>query len=137
MPALKLTAAKVLNTVVPTLTMNNDLDLGNLSHDPAVQAAYIADKSVHPLISSRLGMELITNGLWIQSQKGPFPVPLLLFQGTEDHLVNLEATRKFASGVTSNITYREWEGKYHELHNEDCKQQVIAAMIDWLDQRLA
>ena len=72
-PALKLTAAKVLNTLVPTLTMNNDLDLGNLSHDPAVQADYIADKTVHPLISARLGMELIRNGIWIQSHTGPFP----------------------------------------------------------------
>jgi alpha-beta hydrolase superfamily lysophospholipase len=131
-PAAKLAAAKVLNRLTPTLTMGNGLDLGNLSHDPAVQAAYIADPNNHPHISARLGMELIQNGAWIRSFCGTFPLPLLLLQGTADHLVSPSHTRAFASGLAGDVTYKEWDGWYHELHNEVGKEQVIQTMVDWL-----
>jgi alpha-beta hydrolase superfamily lysophospholipase len=132
LPVVKLAAAKLLNVVGPTLTLDNGLDLGNLSHDPAVRADYVADPKTHPLVSARLGMQLIQQGAWIQAQKGEFPIPLLLLQGTADHLVNLAATRAFASGQTGDVTYKEWDGWYHELHNELGKAEVIQVMVDWL-----
>lgn len=135
--AAKLAVAKVFNKLLPSLTLNNGLDSANLSHDPAVSRAYNNDPLVHPLISARLGMELITNGSWIQSQAGPFPLPLLLLQGTGDRLVNPGATRRFAAGLTGDVTYKEWDGWYHELHNEVGKEQVIQEMIDWLNKHLA
>jgi len=134
---LKLAAAKIFNTLIPRFTLDNGLDTGNLSRDPAVSTVYLKDPLVHPLISARLGMELITNGVWIQAQSGPFPLPLLLLQGTADHLVNPAATRRFAAGLTGDITYKEWDGWYHELHNEVGKEQVIQVMINWLNQHLA
>jgi len=134
---LKITAAKIFNTLMPGLTLANGLDTGNLSHDPALINAYLKDPLVHPLISARLGMELIANGAWIQTQSGPFPLPLLLMQGTADHLVNPAATRRFAAGLTGDVTYKEWDGWYHELHNEVGKEQVIQDMLDWLNRHLA
>ena len=135
-PAAKLAAAKVLNVLLPAFTLPNGLDLGNLSHDPAIQAAYFSDPLNHPLISARLGMELITQGAWVCSQKGEFPVPMLLLQGTGDHLVSPAATREFAAGLTGDVTYREWDGWYHELHNEPGKAEVIQTMVDWLNTKM-
>jgi acylglycerol lipase len=60
-----------------------------------------------------------------------------LMQGTGDHLVSPQATSRFAAGVPQNlVTYREWEGLYHELHNEYEKEQVIQAMVNWIDLRI-
>ncbi len=132
---IKLAAAKIFSKLAPSMTLANGLDTDNLSHDPSIKPAYLADRYVHPLISARLAMELIKNGTWIQCQKGEFPLPLLLLQGTDDHLVDPAATRRFAAGLTGDVTYKEWEGWYHELHNESEKEQVLRVMVDWLDKQ--
>lgn len=134
---LKLAAAKLFNQLLPSLTLANGLDTNNLSHDPALAKAYLTDTLVHPLISARLGMELITKGAWIQTQGGAFPVPLLLLQGTADHLVSPAATRRFAASLTGDVTYKEWEGLYHELHNEVGKEQIIQEIVAWVDHHRA
>lgn len=133
----KLLAIKALNVLAPSLTLTNGLDRTNLSHDPEVEKIYAGDLLVHPMISTRLAMSLIANGEWMQANKNPFPVPLLLQQGTDDHLVSPTATRRFATGLIGDVTYKEWQGWYHELHNEVNKQEVIQGMIAWLDLKLS
>lgn len=138
LPAVKMTAAKVFSKIAPKLQMKNDLDLTGLARDPQVAETYKADPLVHPLISARLGFELITNGLYILDHADQIAVPLLLLQGTADRLVNPPMTAEFAKHVPTNlITYQSFPGYYHELHNEPEKDRVIQIMIDWFDQHLA
>ena len=45
-----------------------------------------------------------------------------------------EAVAAFAQSVpTEKITYKIWDGFYHETHNEPEKQQVLDYMIDWIE----
>jgi alpha-beta hydrolase superfamily lysophospholipase len=135
--AAKMTAAKILSRIMPAMQMPNDLDLSGLSHDPEVAEKYKKDPLVHPLISARLGMELISNGKLMIDHASQFPYPLLLLQGSADRLVNPSMTAVFAGKVPPElITYQVFEGYYHELHNEPQKDQVLAVMTSWLDQHL-
>lgn len=134
LPAIKAIMANLLYRFIPTMTMDNGLDLAGLARDPAVAKAYIEDPLVHGKISARLGLDLINNGAQMMSQPAQVHLPILLMQGTADRLVNPKATHQFAQGLTGNATYKEWEGFYHELHNEPEKEQVMAIMIDWLDR---
>lgn len=134
--APKLLLAKVMAKLAPAFTMENGLDVNNLSHDPALVQAYKDDPLVHSRISARLGTDLLTKGSWMMSHAAEFPVPLLLIQGSGDRLVSPQANAAFAKLVPADkITYKVWEGFYHESHNEPEKAQVLQVMIGWLDGR--
>lgn len=133
-PASKLTLARIMAQLLPAFTMENGLDLANLSRDPVVAQIYQADPLVHPRISAKLGLDLLTKGEWMLAHAAEFPLPLLLAQGSGDRLVSPQATAAFAQAAPADkITYKVWEGFYHETHNEPEKQQVIQYMLDWLN----
>ncbi len=134
-PSWKKLMAKVMGRLAPSMTLDNGLDMDNLSNDPAVIAAYKADPLVHPKISTRLGLDLLTRGAWVTEQAENWPVPLLLVQGTGDHIVSPAATEAFARRIPAHLlTYKVWEGLYHETHNEPDKEQVLRYMLDWIEK---
>jgi len=137
LPPVKATFANLLYKFFPTMTMSNGLELDGLSRDPAVQKAYVSDPLVHGKISARWGLDLINNGAKMLSQAGQVNLPILLMQGTADRLVNPQATHQFAQGLKGDATYKEWDGYFHELHNEPEKEQIIQTMVDWLDRHLS
>ncbi len=136
-PPVKLLLAKVMAAVKPDFTMQNELDVNNLSRDTAIVQAYKDDPLVHGKISTRLGLDLVTKGAWVQEQAAHFPGPLLLMQGDCDYLVSQQALSRFAEAVPAEkLTYKVWPGSYHETHNDLEKQQVIQTIIDWLNGHL-
>lgn len=129
----KMAAARILNRVAPKLTMANDLDLNNLSSDPSVKEAYTQDPLVHNRISARLGIQLIEKGQWIMAHAAEFQLPLLLVQGSADHLVDPMTTRRFSERVPANLITFSWrEGFFHETHNETRKNETIQTLVDWV-----
>lgn len=136
-PAVKLALGKILYSLLPATQMDNGLDRSGLSRDPEVEKKYSADPLVHPKISARLAMDLFSGGKYIIDHAAEFPLPLLLMQGSADRIVNPPLTKLFANTAPlSKITYKEWEGFYHELHNEPEKAKVLKTMVDWLNQEL-
>lgn len=134
-PPVKMAAAKVLTRIMPSLTMDNGLDTENLSHSKEVIQAYKNDPRVHPMISSRLAMELITAGDWILTQADQFPLPLFLAQGSKDHIVNAQKTIEFANKAPDHTTtFQLYEGLFHELHNEPEQEIVLNDMLTWINQ---
>jgi alpha-beta hydrolase superfamily lysophospholipase len=131
-PGAKRTIAKIMARLLPSMTMNNDLDVTGLSHIPAVSEKYLADPLVHPKISIRLGNDLLSKGEWMLQQTS-FPVPLLLLQGSEDRLVNPAGARRFAENVKGATTFHLYPGLYHELHNEAEQREVLQTILDWME----
>lgn len=132
---IKKTLGKLLYNLAPSLQMDNGLDRDNLSQDRTVIERYSNDPLVHPKVSTRLAIDLLDNGEWIVTHASEFPtnLPLLLMQGSSDHIVSAEKTRQFAAPLSNRITYRVWDGLFHELHNEPQQAEVIKAMLDWMD----
>ncbi len=134
-PPLKLMAAKILKTLLPAMTMDNGLDVNNLSHNPQVIKDYQEDPLVHPLISAKLAMLMFSNGDWIIENAGKFNLPLLLLQGEKDHIVNLDKTKQFAEKVpNSMITFKIFPELYHEMHNEYEQEQVLNFILNWINK---
>jgi alpha-beta hydrolase superfamily lysophospholipase len=131
-PAAKVAAARVLARLLPSFTMRNPLDMTALSSDPSVGEAASRDPLYHNTVSVRLGWEIMEWGQWFEGQSGPFPLPLLLLLGTGDRIVDTAAVRQFAGRLTGDVTLREWDGLFHELHNEPEKDQVLAFLVSWL-----
>lgn len=134
-PPAKLLAAKILKTLVPAMTMDNGLDVNNLSHNPQVIKDYQEDPLVHPMISAKLATLMFSNGDWIIENASKFNLPLLLLQGEKDHIVSLEKTKLFAEKVPASlITYKIFPGLYHEMHNEYEQDQVLSYILEWINQ---
>jgi alpha-beta hydrolase superfamily lysophospholipase len=133
LPGWQIAMSKVLNVIAPATTIENGLELANLSHDQAVIDAYKADPLVHSKISVRSAMDLLESGQWALAHAGEFSLPLLIQQGSADKLVSPAATRAFVEKVKGDITYKEWPGLFHETHNEFEKKEVVAVTIKWLN----
>lgn len=133
-PAWKTTVGRIMYRLWPTFIMDNGLDMQNLARDPAVLQACAADPLNHSHLSARLGIDILDAGAWALAHAAEFPpVPLLLMQGTADHLVSPEATQAFAAQVPGECTLKLWEGFYHETHNEPERAEVLSYVIAWLD----
>jgi acylglycerol lipase len=134
-PPLKIFAGKILNSLAPQVTVDNGLDLDCLSSDPKVKQDYLNDRLVHPLISARLGTQLLNIGSWIRNQHGKFPYPLLLMQGADDRIVDPISIEQYAHGLTGDVTFKMWPAMRHEIHNEYDQDLILKTMVDWMDQR--
>ncbi len=135
-PALQVTLGRLMNNIAPGFTQKSGLDTAALSHDASVVNAYNSDPLVHDKISARLFIGMYEAGLWALDHAAEFPLPLLIMHGTADRLTLAEASRQFAERGGKNVTWRAWDGLYHEIHNEPEKAEVLKVMIDWMDARL-
>ncbi len=135
LPPAQLTLAKVMNKLYPSLQMANGLALDGLARDPEVIRAYTSDPLVHNKISVRLATGMFEAGEWVIAHAAEFPVPLLLMHGTKDILTSAKASEEFAARApASRCTLKLWPNFYHETHNEPEKAEVLAYMVDWLQQ---
>ena len=131
----KYLAAKILSALFPTFQIENDLDIPGLSRDVSIVQKYQEDPLVHSKISTRFAFELVNNGAYILKSADKIPLPLLVMQGTADRLIDPLKNRQFAQNSNPLITYKEWNGFYHELHNEPENEEVLNYLLNWIDQQ--
>jgi alpha-beta hydrolase superfamily lysophospholipase len=124
---------KMFRSIAPTLSQPGGVQTQYLSHDKAVVQAYIDDPLVHGTITTAAGMNLLESSEYLNTYEGTMPIPTLIMHGTEDFLTYQPASEAFANRVKGDITYRKWEGLYHEIHNEPEKMQVLEEIAVWLD----
>lgn len=124
----------VLPKIAPNLRVGNGLDPSLLSHDPAVVAAYRADRLVHDRISGRLARFIANSGPATLALAPAWTVPTLLLYAGADQLVNPAGSRAFAAAAPKAVvSSRCFEALYHELFNELKAAPVFAELKQWLD----
>ncbi|MCB0593409.1 MAG: lysophospholipase [Lewinellaceae bacterium] len=133
-PAAMVALGKLMHRIYPTFSQSNGLNAAHLSKDPAVARAYEEDPLVHDRITAAMGMAMLGLSRWLNAYSGPFPVPLLLMHGTADRITSPEASRDFAERLQGDVTFKAWDGLYHEIHNEKSKDQVFRFVLGWLLQ---
>ncbi len=127
--------ANLLGGLVPGITIPTGLDSEGVSRDPAVVAAYNADPLVHDKGSLGLAKQTFQAMDTMMAQTS-FPVPLLIVHGRDDRLTVPDASRRFADQVTGDVTLVEYEGMYHEPHNEPEQEEVLETIIGWMTEHL-
>lgn len=133
---LKFALANLLGGIVPDIVLPTGLDSSGVSRDPKVVAAYDADPLVHDKGSTGLAKATFAAMDDMMAQT-TFPVPLLIVHGTGDRLTVPAASKTFVNQVTGDVTLIEYEGIYHELHNEPEQDEVFADIMEWLEQHLS
>ncbi len=127
---------EVLPRIAPNWRVGNGLNPALISHDPAVVAAYRADKLVHDRISARLARFMADAGPATLAQVQTWQVPTLLLYAGADKLVNPAGSLAFAVvAPKSAVSAHCFEGLYHEIFNELDAQAVFDELKQWLDAR--
>jgi acylglycerol lipase len=136
LPAWKTALGKILYALAPSVQMDNGLDVSGLSRNQAVIDVYKADPLVHPMVSTRLGLDIISNGMKILEKGAQIELPVLLMVGAADRIIDPLAVRELSEKIPV-VVYREWPGGYHELHNDEPeKMEVLQTMVDWIEVRI-
>ena len=131
-PAVLLFIGKLMRSVYPGFTQNNQLDVNMISRDEMVVEAYTKDPLVHNKITSETAIGMLNSGMNSLSYKGKVNLPMYLTHGDKDGLTSHHATQKFASNISGDVTLKIWNGFYHELHNEPEKMEVLDHIHDWI-----
>jgi alpha-beta hydrolase superfamily lysophospholipase len=129
--------AGLMKHVAPNMIVANGLDASALSRDPQVGQAYLQDPLVHDKVSVRFGSYMMDMGRYVLDHATEWSLPLYLAHGTADRICQFEGSAQFAARAGAMVTFHPWEGLYHETHNELNKDEVIQAMLDWINAQLA
>ncbi|WP_288480081.1 alpha/beta hydrolase [uncultured Deinococcus sp.] len=113
------------------------LATGGLSRLAAEVEAYGADGEVYrggvPALSGA-SMLRLSASLW--ESYASWRLPTLIVHGSADKITDPRGSRRFAGAIASaDKTYVEIEGGYHELLNDEPRDEVRALILDWLRAR--
>ena len=136
---VKITMAKLLGTIAPTVTIPSGLEAAAISRDPEVVRIYTSDPLVHDKTSMGLGKTAINAVDLCFTRAKDFAPPLLIMHGKADRITYPSGSEDFTSLAREknrDVTLKLWDGMYHEIHNEPEKAEVFRYMIEWLDNHL-
>jgi alpha-beta hydrolase superfamily lysophospholipase len=132
-PGWKRTAAGLLPKVAPRLSLSNEIDASDLSHDEAVVSAYRTDPLVHNRISAGMYAATIAKGEALIRRAPELRVPFLLLHGRDDRIVDPAGSQQFFRRATApERAFCLYPGMYHEIFNEVDRVRVFADMESWL-----
>jgi acylglycerol lipase len=123
---------RILAAVKPDILINTGLQANNISRVETEVMKYKTDPMIHHKISALTainGVDAAANILSAQLGTGR---PLLLMHGTEDRICDISGSRQVRAIEGEACTYVEWEGLYHEIHNEKWNREVLDTIVRWL-----
>jgi len=137
--SLTLLLARIMNKVYPKFTQNSKLEVVGLTHDESIVGQYIKDSLIHEKISARMFFEIYKAGHWAIDNADKINMPILIQHGNGDNITSHVASRGFfekAKKLGKEIEYKEWDGLYHELHNELEKDEIFEYILKWVEKSL-
>ena len=137
-PPLKLTIGKALSKVWPRFTLNTGLCNGAASRDPEVINYYQNDPLRHTKGTARLATEFLNTAHWVHENARSLRCPLLILHGSEDQVALPEGSDRFFQKVRfPDKTRYEYDGGYHDLHNDTNFPEVLQDLSSWLEGQLS
>ncbi|GMA16784.1 alpha/beta hydrolase [Deinococcus metallilatus] len=135
-PAWLKSLAPVLAKVAPAAPAA-DLGTGGLSRLTDEVSAYRADPNIFqgkvPALAAA-SMLRLSGQLWPQYAR--WTLPTLVFHGTADRITDPDGSRRFVEAIPApDKTLRLVEGGYHELLNDEPREEVLGWILDWLRER--
>ncbi len=132
-PAYLRAGVRVLHAVAPTASLGNRVRAEQLSRDPEVGAAYLADPLLVPRCTSRLATEAFA-AMGRAGQVDSLPVPTFVTHGSLDTIVPASATEPL--GRLPKVERRTYAGLRHETLNEPEGPRVVADIVGWLRRQV-
>ena len=132
-PRIKLFMAKLFHNLIPSLTMNNGIDINGISRNLQVIEDYVNDPLNHDQVSVQLGLDIISSGIYALENSKDIAVPMLVFHGKKDRLTSYNSSEKLVENSRSNVKFIGFKDAYHEIHNEPEKEELLRNIFDWIN----
>ena len=132
-PRIKLFMAKLFQKLIPSLTLNNGLDINGISRNLQVIEDYIDDPLNHDQVSVQLGLDIISSGIYALENSQDIRVPMLVFHGKKDRLTSYNSSKKLVENSGPNVEFIGFKDAYHEIHNEPEKEKLLKTIFDWMN----
>lgn len=103
---------------LPSVALSGLVDIKYLSHDPRVSDAYKKDELVSLSLHTHLLFGMAAIGKQVFSKEIKPDCPTYCTGGSGDQVVNISMLKKYFETIEKKVKYLEFEGAYHEIHNE-------------------
>lgn len=135
-PKWKMVLGKVLLNLWPSITMPAGLDPRGISRIPEEVERYRTDPMVHDKVSPMYSFPIMDAGEWAIAKAADLNVDTLLIHGTGDPIIDFRGTEEFHKNNPGETTLKLFDGGYHELHHDLCREEVLNCIQSWLLQQL-
>ncbi|MDY3036905.1 MAG: alpha/beta hydrolase [Eubacteriales bacterium] len=140
-PPLLYKVVKLLSRIAPSFTIGSDINEANLGNPEKVKP-FKDNPMVHNRISALCAVDGFDKGIGFEDgtaedDRRAAKIPTLLMHGSEDRICDVNGSRRIAKRLQAqgdDLTYIEWEGLFHEIHNGNetsTGDEVIAEMVGW------
>lgn len=134
-PKWKMILGKLMLKIAPSITLPSGLDPKGISRIPEEVEKYVNDPLVQDKVSPMFSFPIIDAGEWAIQNAKLLNVNTLLLHGTADPIIDPAGTKEFHQN-SNKTTLELFEGGYHELHNDLCKEELFSTIQDWIKQQL-
>lgn len=133
-PKWKMILGKLMLHLLPSITLPSGLDAKGISRIPAEVEKYKNDPLVHDQVSPMFSFPIIDAGEWAISNAEQLKINTLLLHGDEDPIIDYNGSIQFHKNANTT-SLKIFEGGYHELHNDLCKEEILEVISAWLKQQ--
>ena len=135
--ATTVTMGKVLSRLLPKAGVVG-IEAEHICSDSAVVDAYVNDPLVYTgKTTARLAAEMLKAMQSFPSKASQITLPMIIVQGGEDKLVNVEDCQLLYDMVSStDKTVKVYDGFEHEVFNEPGREIVFQDIHAWLEAHL-
>lgn len=134
-PPNKLALVRIMNKILPSHIVDNDLRREMLSRDKQVINQYNIDPLVHGDASVRSGMFILEKGRYVSENAKKLDLPTLVMVGSADKIVSVPVIHDFCRQA-KNCKEKIWDKLFHEIHNEPEKENVMQFASKWLSAHM-
>ena len=118
----------------PSFMLNNEMKAEHMSRDLRVVYNYKNDSGIQNKMNVRLALQIAEAGEKASKSIYKINIPLLVMHGSDDNIVSCQASNNFVRNASELTTFIEWEGGYHELHNDLDHEKVFGSLLAWLNK---
>lgn len=133
-PRLKLLFGNLFRNIAPRFLIRMNIRPEDLSRDPEYVHHFMKDTLVCHQIPVRLLFEINAAGIRASKSIYKINLPMLVMHGTADKITSFKASKEFVMNSSSQTTFREWTGHYHDLHSDIDADEVFNYVTEWLDK---
>lgn len=126
-PPIKDKAARILNSLLPKMTLDNELENTMLTRDPDVLAEFEKDHLRHNLISSGIYLGMMDSFNMVMARAKEISLPTFMQVAENDPVISTSRAIEFFETISSSnkrvIVYGD--GARHENYNDIHRQTVF------------
>lgn len=137
-PPLKKFFGELVEPLLGTLSLSNELKAEWVSRDPHVAKTYAEDPLNHDRVTPRFFVQLTKTMKQVRETQSPLAWPLMMVIPLEDKIVSTKASRSFFDNLEAkdpSMKHLEmFPGYYHESFNDLGKERPFQALLKWIEK---